>query len=206
MLEKLKPIKTTPTGIYFRMADGRIGYANHQYARVSVTREGIRNGEYYKEDNEIGDRLYQINKKINYPHHEIPSINMVGRVRYNDISEAINALQNFNNKNCGEYAVELRKNKILKQYEEHKALNIRSVLTRYKEPQPNLEAYNRGHDAGRKSVLTKNDEFHGDLHCKSYNQGHDDGRENGYDDGYNAGFSDGVASIEDKLNKLLNNL
>ena len=114
---------------------------------------------------------------------------MVGRVRYNDISEAINALQNFNNKNCGEYAVELRKNKILKQYEEHKALNIRSVLT-------------------------KNDEFHGDLHCKSYNQGHDDGRENGYSDGremgykdgYNEGFAEGVASIEDKLVKLINNL
>ncbi len=180
MLEKLKPIKTTPTGIYFRMADGRIGYANHQYARVSVTREGIRNGEYYKEDNEIGDRLYQINKKVNYPHHEIPSINMIGRVRYNDISEAINALQNFNNKNCGEYAVELRKNKILKQYEEHKALNIRSVLTRQ-----DIE------DEG------------GKIRCYiSYKRGHDDGKENGYNDG----FRDGVASIEDKLNKLLNNL
>jgi hypothetical protein len=165
MLEKLKPIKTTPTGIYFRMADGRIGYANHQYARVSVTREGIRNGEYYKEDNEIGDRLYQINKKVNYPHHEIPSINMIGRVRYNDISEAINALQNFNNKNCGEYAVELRKNKILKQYEEHKALNIKSYLTKERVKEADT-----------------------------------------YVEGYNEGFSDGVASIEDKLNKLLNNL
>lgn len=169
MLETLKPIKTTPTGIYFRMADGRIGYANHQYARVSVTREGIRNGEYYKEDNEIGDRLYQINKKVNYPHHEIPSINMIGRVRYNDISEAINALQNFNNKNCGEYAVELRKNKILEQYEEHKALNIKSYLTkeRVKEADTYVEGYNEG---------------------------------------YNEGFTEGVASIEDKLNKLLNNL
>lgn len=169
MLETLKPIKTTPTGIYFRMADGRIGYANHQYARVSVTREGIRNGEYFKEDNEIGDRLYQINKKINYPHHETPSINMVGRVRYNDISEAINALQNFNNKNCGEYAVELRKNKILKQYEEHKALNIKSYLTkeRVKEADTYVEGYNEG---------------------------------------YNEGFAEGVASIEDKLVKLINNL
>jgi hypothetical protein len=165
MLETLKPIKTTPTGIYFRMADGRIGYANHQYARVSVTREGIRNGEYYKEDNEIGDRLYQINKKVNYPHHEIPSMNMIGRVRYNDISEAINALQNFNNKNCGEYAVELRKNKILKQYEEHKALNIKSYLTKERVKEADT-----------------------------------------YVEGYNEGFSDGVASIEDKLNKLLNNL
>ncbi len=194
MLETLKPIKTTPTGIYFRMADGRIGYANHQYARVSVTREGIRNGEYYKEDNEIGDRLYQINSReeINreYDYDGVKkTISGVARVKYNDISEAINALQNFNNKNCGEYAVELRKNKILKQYEEHKALNIRSVLT-------------------------KNDEFHGDLHCKSYNQGHDDGRENGYSDGremgykdgYNEGFTEGVASIEDKLVKLINNL
>ena len=194
MLETLKPIKTTPTGIYFRMADGRIGYANHQYARVSVTREGIRNGKYYKEDNEIGDRLYQINSReeINreYDYDGVKkTISGVARVKYNDISEAINALQNFNNKNCGEYAVELRKNKILKQYEEHKALNIRSVLT-------------------------KNDEFHGDLHCKSYNQGHDDGRENGYSDGremgykdgYNEGFAEGVASIEDKLVKLINNL
>jgi hypothetical protein len=169
MLETLKPIKTTPTGIYFRMADGRIGYANHQYARVSVTREGIRNGEYFKEDNEIGDRLYQINKKINYPHHETPSINMIGRVRYNDISEAINALQNFNNKNCGKYAVELRKNKILKQYEEHKALNIKSYLTkeRVKEADTYVEGYNEG---------------------------------------YNEGFAEGVASIEDKLVKLINNL
>ena len=174
MLETLKPIKTTPTGIYFRMADGRIGYANHQYARVSVTREGIRNGEYYKEDNEIGDRLYQINSReeINreYDYDGVKkTISGIARVKYNDISEAINALQNFNNKNCGEYAVELRKNKILEQYEEHKALNIKSYLTkeRVKEADAWVEAYNEG---------------------------------------YNEGFTEGVASIEDKLNKLLNNL
>jgi len=183
MLETLKPIKTTPTGIYFRMADGRIGYANHQYARVSVTREGIRNGEYYKEDNEIGDRLYQINSReeINreYDYNGVKkTISGVARVKYNDISEAINALQNFNCKNCGEYAVELRKNKILKEYEEHKALNIRSVLTR------------------------QDIEDEGGKICDAYNRGHDDGKENGYNDG----FRDGVASIEDKLNKLLNNL
>ena len=174
MLEKLKPIKTTPTGIYFRMADGRIGYANHQYARVSVTREGIRNGKYYKEDNEIGDRLYQINSReeINreYDYDGVKkTISGVARVKYNDISEAINALQNFNNKNCGEYAVELRKNKILKQYEEHKALNIKSYLTkeRVKEADTYVEGYNEG---------------------------------------YNEGFAEGVASIEDKLVKLINNL
>ena len=193
MLEKLKPLRSTPTGIYFRMADGRIGYANHQYARVSVTREGIIDGKYYKNDCEIGDRMYQINKKINYPHNEIPSINMVGRVRYNDISEAISALQLFNCKNCGEGAVEYRKNKILKEYKEHKALNIRSVLTRdqmlvkeYKESQLTIQEIE---DAGGKI-------------CDAYNRGHDDGKENGYNDG----FRDGVASIEDKLNKLLNNL
>ena len=174
MLEKLKPIKTTPTGIYFRMADGRIGYANHQYARVSVTREGIRNGEYYKEDNKIGDRLYQINSReeINreYDYDGVKkTISGVARIKYNDISEAINALQNFNNKNCGEYAVELRKNKILKQYEEHKALNIKSYLTkeRVKEADTYVEGYNEG---------------------------------------YNEGFAEGVASIEDKLVKLINNL
>ena len=186
MLEKLKPLRSTPTGIYFRMADGRIGYANHQYARVSVTREGIRNGMYYKEDCSIGDRMYQINTRTEVAKSWKLAPNefsRIARVRYNDISEAINALQNFNCKNCGEYAVELRKNKILKEYEEHKALNIRSVLTRYKEPQPNLKAYNRG-----------------------YNKGHDDGRENGYENGYNEGFSEGVISVEEKLNKLLNTL
>ena len=178
MLEKLKPLRSTPTGIYFRMADGRIGYANHQYARVSVTREGIRNGQYYKEDCSIGDRMYQINKKIEVVHGKdsqfIHEFSRIARVKYNDISEAINALQLFNCKNCGEGAIEYRKNKILKEYEEHKALNIRSVLTRDKD-----EAYNRGHD---------------------------DGRENGYENGYNEGFSEGVISVEEKLNKLLNTL
>ena len=193
MLEKLKPLRSTPTGIYFRMADGRIGYANHQYARVSVTREGIINGKYYKNDCEIGDRMYQINKKINYPHNEIPSINMVGRVRYNDISEAISALQLFNCKNCGEGAIEYRKNKILKEYKEHKALNIRSVLTR---DQMLVKEY-------KESQLTIQEiEDEGGKICDAYNRGHDDGKENGYNDG----FRDGVASIEDKLNKLLNNL
>jgi hypothetical protein len=178
MLEKLKPLRSTPTGIYFRMADGRIGYANHQYARVSVTREGIRNGEYYKEDNEIGDRMYQINKKDEITREHTmydgskKTFTGVFRIKYNDISEAINALQNFNNKNCGEYAVELRKNKILKQYEEHKALNIRSVLTRD-------QMLEEAEDAGGGKII-----------CDAYNQG----------------FRDGVASIEDKLNKLLNNL
>ena len=111
---------------------------------------------------------------------------MVGRVRYNDISEAISALQLFNCKNCGEGAIEYRKNKILKEYKEHKALNIRSVLTRQ--------------DIDHRSEKI----------CEAYNQGHDDGKENGHqagrEDGYNDGFRDGVASIEDKLNKLLNNL
>ena len=74
---------------------------------------------------------------------------------------------------------------ILKEYEEHKALNIKSYLTkeRIKEADTYVEGYNQGHDDGREN-------------------GHEAGRE----DGYNDGFRDGVASIEDKLNKLLNNL
>jgi len=197
MLEKLKPLRSTPTGIYFRMADGRIGYANHQYARVSVTREGIRNGMYYKEDCSIGDRMYQINTRTEVAKSWKLAPNefsRIARVRYNDISEAINALQNFNCKNCGEYAVELRKNKILKEYEEHKALNIRSVLTRDKD-----EAYNRGHDDGRENGYSDGREF-------GYSEGYKMGKENGYEDGYNEGFSEGVISVEEKLNKLLNTL
>jgi hypothetical protein len=190
MVEKLKPLRSTPTGIYFRMADGRIGYANHQYARVSVTREGIRNGEYYKEDNEIGDRMYQINKKDEITREHTmqdgskKTFTGLFRIKYNDISEAISALQLFNCKNCGESAVEYRKNKILKEYKKHKALNIRSVLTRD-------QMLEEARDAGE------------NIRCYiSYNRGHNDGKKNGYNDG----FRDGVASIEDKLNKLLNNL
>ena len=129
MLEQLKPLRSTPTGIYFQMADGRIGYANHQYARVSVTREGIRNGEYYKEDCKIGDRMYQINKKIEisrdytYPDGSIQTFIGFERIKYNDISEAIDALQKFNCKNCGDHAVELRKQKILKSYEDYNEYN-----------------------------------------------------------------------------------
>ena len=100
MLENLKPLRSTPTGIYFRMADGRIGYANHQYARVSVTREGIRNGQYYKEDCKIGDRMYQINKVIDVPSTHFKNFTEKRRVKYNDISEAITALQTYNCKNC----------------------------------------------------------------------------------------------------------
>ena len=202
MLEKLKPLRSTPTGIYFRMADGRIGYANHQYARVSVTREGIRNGQYYKEDCSIGDRMYQINSRTEVVHGKdsqfINEFSRIARVKYNDISEAINALQLFNCKNCGEGAIEYRKNKILKEYEEHKALNIRSVLTRdemlvkkYNESKDKDEAYNRGHDDGREN---------------GYSDGYKMGKENGYEDGYSNGFSEGVISVEEKLNKLLNTL
>jgi flagellar biosynthesis/type III secretory pathway protein FliH len=118
--------------------------------------------------------MYQINKKINYPHHETSSINMIGRVRYNDISEAINALQLFNCKNCGEGAIEYRKNKILKEYNEHKALNIRSVLTRDKD-----EAYNRGHDDGREN-----------------------GYENGYNEGFSEGVISVEEKLNKLLNTL----
>ena len=55
----------------------------------------------------------------------------------------------------------------------------------------------------KKSQLTIQEiEDAGGKICDAYNQGHDDGKENGYNDG----FRDGVASIEDKLVKLINNL
>jgi len=187
MLEKLQPIKTTPTGIYFRMADGRIGYANHQYARVSVTREGMRNGKYYKEDCKIGDRLYQINSKdeITREHtmHDGSKKTFTGvfRIKYNDISESTKALQNFNCKNCGEHAVKLRKNKILKQYKEQKAMLKRDqmLVKKYKESD---------------YWITKEQIKEIDLQI-------DNNSEN-----YNIGFADGVDSIVDKLQKLILNL
>ena len=147
MLEKLKPIKTTPTGIYFRMADGRIGYANHQYARVSVAREGIRNGKYYKEDCEIGDRAYQINKVII---NQGKWGNEKVRVRYNNISEAINALNDYNAKNCNEAAVDRRKQLMLKSYEEHQSdYRVR------KEARIEADAYAQGFCDGVSSIENK---------------------------------------------------
>ena len=122
--------------------------------------------------------MYQINSRTEVVHGKdsqfINEFSRIARVRYNDISEAINALQNFNCKNCGEYAVELRKNKILKEYEEHKALNIRSVLTRDKD-----EAYNRGHDDGREN-----------------------GYENGYNEGFSEGVISVEEKLNKLLNTL----
>ena len=42
----MESLRITPTGTYFRMDDGRVGYANSNgYARISVAREGLRDGE-----------------------------------------------------------------------------------------------------------------------------------------------------------------
>lgn len=95
-------IRSTPTGAYYRMDDGRIGYANNNgYARISVAREGLRNGEWFNEPNEIGDRAYQINKKIKVERTYGDWVTTgYERVKFKNIVEAIDALVAYNKKNC----------------------------------------------------------------------------------------------------------
>jgi len=226
MLEDLIPIRTTPTGIYFRMADGRIGYANHQYARVSVTREGYRNGKYYREDCEIGDRMYQINRKIKEYNKDNTYYNYV-RVKYNGLGESMEALHTFNCQNCGEGAIEYRKNKLDKMFAEHNELGIRSYLTRDVERNESTDkeynkvgwqnAYNKGHEDGYDRCEAHDKEYYDDKIADSFERGLKKGLKDGYKDGidklmencedrYNEGFDDGVQSIENKINKLLKSL
>ena len=98
----MESLRITPTGTYFRMDDGRIGYANHNgYARISVAREGLRDGEWFSEPCEISDRAYQINKKIEvkrtYGDWETTGYE---RVKYKSFAAALSALIVYNRNNC----------------------------------------------------------------------------------------------------------
>ena len=103
----MESLRITPTGTYFRMDDGRVGYANSNgYARISVAREGLRNGEWFSEPCEISDRFYQINKKIEvsrgYTNYEgiTYDINGYERVKYKSFAAALSALIVYNRNNC----------------------------------------------------------------------------------------------------------
>ena len=94
----MESLRITPTGTYFRMDDGRIGYANHNgYARISVAREGIRNGEWFSEPCEISDRAYQINKC--YTRQGEYGVEKV-RIKYKSFAAALSALIVYNRNNC----------------------------------------------------------------------------------------------------------
>ena len=95
----MESLRITPTGTYLRMDDGRVGYANNNgYARISVAREGIRNGEWFSEPCEISDRAYQINKKVEYTTEY--GFNGYKRIKYKSFAAALSALIVYNRNNC----------------------------------------------------------------------------------------------------------
>ena len=75
------------------------------YARISVAREGLRDGEWFSEPCEISDRAYQINKKIEVERsYEIDgktyTTNGYERVLYTSFAAALSALIVYNRNNC----------------------------------------------------------------------------------------------------------
>ena len=99
-------IKETPTGAYYRMSDGRIGYVTPEYARISVMRDGIDvHGKYYRKPNEIGDSMYQINKKYRVKDDSWYGGWRFEREKMKSLGEGYLNLVAYNERNCTPEAV-----------------------------------------------------------------------------------------------------
>ena len=112
-------IRSTKTGSYWRLMDGRIGYVTPHYARVTVLREGFRNNKWYSEPNKTTDRFYQINKKKTIVREfewggEIRKFNGYEREYFANQMEGLNALKDFEERNCTPLATYKRRFKELK--------------------------------------------------------------------------------------------
>ena len=140
----MKLIRTTPTGEYYRMDDGRVGYCNHQYARISVAREGLRDGEFFREENEVSDRAYQINKKVEYTTEY--GFNAYKRIRYNNRTEAFLALYEYNLKNCSELAMMKRERDTYKSH--YKGMKYYNTVR-------NRRTFHEGIDVGKGEVINQ---------------------------------------------------
>ena len=111
----MKYIRSTPTGSYWRMSDGRIGYVTPHYARITVLREGFRNNKWFSEPNEIGDRMYQINPKKSVVRKYGDWVTTgYEREYYANNMEGLCALKDYDERNCTPLATYKRRFKVLK--------------------------------------------------------------------------------------------
>jgi len=98
----------------YRLDDGRLGKIYPSgYVRVTILRNGIRNGKYFQEDSTKQSRWYQINKVEKYKDDKYSSWNFHRRILIPKRSDRLSLLQAFNDKNCDKVS---QKIKMLEQY------------------------------------------------------------------------------------------
>jgi len=98
----------------YRLDDGRLGKIYPSgYVRVTILRNGIRNGKYFQEDSTKQSRWYQINKVEKYKDDKYSSWNFYRRILIPKRSDRLSLLQAFNDKNCDKVS---QKIKVLEQY------------------------------------------------------------------------------------------
>jgi len=98
----------------YRLDDGRLGKIYPSgYVRVTILRNGIRNGKYFQEDSTKQSRWYQINKVEKYKDDKYSSWNFHKRILIPKRSDRLSLLKAFNDKNCDKVS---QKIKMLEQY------------------------------------------------------------------------------------------
>jgi len=98
----------------YRLDDGRLGKIYPSgYVRVTILRNGIRNGKYFQEDSTKQSRWYQINKVEKYKDDKYSSWNFHRRILIPKRSDRLSLLKAFNDKNCDKVS---QKIKMLEQY------------------------------------------------------------------------------------------
>ena len=113
----MKLIRTTRTGAYYQMNDGRIGYVTPQYARISVAREGwVNNVGEFKAPTVVAtpenSYFYQINKTEKYDYvskHYNTTHECVRRIPTGGLAKSIALLQDYADRNCTAEAKQARK-------------------------------------------------------------------------------------------------
>ena len=143
-------IKETPTGAYYRMMDGRIGYVTPEYARISVMRDGIdENGKYYRKPNKIGDSMYQINKKYRVKDDSWFGGYRFERERMKSLGEGYLALAGYNYRNCTPEAV-TKYGRMIEQnaLQNYRAAANRLMKEKFEKRNEDIDKYNEGYNKG----------------------------------------------------------
>jgi len=112
----------------YRLDDGRLGKIYPSgYVRVTILRNGIKNGKYIHRDSTKNSRWYQINKVEKYKDDKYQSWNFHRRILIPKRSDRLSLLQAFNDKNCDKLT---QKIKMLQIYIKNLLWTIDHVRTR----------------------------------------------------------------------------
>lgn len=102
---KLLEINKNGTEMY-QLKDGRLGKIYRSgYVRVTILRNGIRDGEYFQIDSTKNSRWYQINKVVSYKGKFGKQYKRLLLAKHCD---KVSLLKRFEDKNCDKMSQELK--------------------------------------------------------------------------------------------------